>query len=57
MPTISQFYGILIRMFFNDHPPHFQAICGDLHATIDINGLRVFKGSLDLSPVNSTRDN
>jgi len=21
MPTISAFYGILIRMFFNDHPP------------------------------------
>ena len=25
MPTISTFYGILIRMFFNDHaPPHFH---------------------------------
>jgi hypothetical protein len=25
MPTISTFYGILIRMFFNDHaPPHFR---------------------------------
>ncbi|SPE34207.1 hypothetical protein SBA6_340019 [Candidatus Sulfopaludibacter sp. SbA6] len=21
MPTINMFYGILIRMFFNDHPP------------------------------------
>jgi len=21
MPTISQFFGILIRMFFDDHPP------------------------------------
>jgi len=21
MPTISQFFGILIRMYFDDHPP------------------------------------
>jgi hypothetical protein len=47
MPTISQFYGILIRMFFNDHPPpHFHAICGDYQATIDIHGLRVLDGNL-----------
>lgn len=26
MPTISMFFGILIRMFFNEHsPPHFHA--------------------------------
>jgi len=26
MPTISWFYGIAIRMFYNDHaPPHFHA--------------------------------
>jgi hypothetical protein len=26
MPTISQFYGITIRMYFDDHPPpHFHA--------------------------------
>jgi hypothetical protein len=47
MPTISQFYGIVIRMFFNDHPPpHFHAICGDWQATIDIHGLRVLEGIL-----------
>jgi len=26
MPTISRFYGIVIRMYFSDHPPpHFHA--------------------------------
>ena len=26
MPTISMFYGILIRMYYDDHnPPHFHA--------------------------------
>lgn len=30
MPPICAFYGILIRMFFNDHPPpHFHARYGD----------------------------
>ncbi len=25
MPTISTFYGILVQMFWNDHPPpHFH---------------------------------
>ena len=30
MPEISRFYGIVIRMYHNDHnPPHFHAIYGD----------------------------
>ena len=29
VPTISQFYGITIRMYFDDHPPpHFHAYYG-----------------------------
>jgi hypothetical protein len=37
MPTISGFYGILIRMFFNHHaPPHFHARYAEFEATIDI---------------------
>jgi len=47
MPTISSFYGILIRMFFNDHaPPHFHARYGDFEATIDIETLQVLRGEL-----------
>ncbi len=41
MPTISAFYGILIRVFFNDHPPpHFHARYGEHEATIEIATLR-----------------
>lgn len=30
MPEISRFYGIIIRMFYNDHnPPHFHVIYQD----------------------------
>jgi uncharacterized protein DUF4160 len=33
MPTISEFYGIMLRMYFMDHaPPHFHAIYGDSEA-------------------------
>jgi hypothetical protein len=47
MPTISAFYGILIRMFFNDHPPpHFHARYGEFEATIEIATLNILEGSL-----------
>ncbi|MGB8874920.1 MAG: DUF4160 domain-containing protein [Solirubrobacteraceae bacterium] len=41
MPRISFFYGIIIRMYWNerDHPvPHFHAEYGDHVASIDMNG-------------------
>ena len=35
MPTISNFYGILIQMYWKDHqPPHFHAIYGSFEALI-----------------------
>jgi hypothetical protein len=47
MPTISAFYGIVIRMFFNDHaPPHFHALYGEFHASIEIEELRILEGEL-----------
>ena len=47
MPTISFFYGILIRMFYNDHePPHFHALYGEFQATIAIEELKVLEGEL-----------
>jgi hypothetical protein len=47
MPTISAFYGILIRMFFNDHsPPHFHVEYGEFKAIVDIEGLIVKEGNL-----------
>jgi len=47
MPEISRFYGIIIRMFYNDHnPPHFHVIYQDNEALIDINTLKIMNGSL-----------
>ena len=47
MPEISRFFGIVIKMFFDDHnPPHFHAeYSGDI-ALIDIGNLSVFSGRL-----------
>ena len=47
MPEISRFFGIVIKMFFDDHnPPHFHAeYAGDL-ALIGIRNLSVFSGRL-----------
>ena len=47
MPTISMFYGIIIRMFFDEHaPPHFHAEYGEFKASININTLGITEGTL-----------
>jgi len=47
MPEISRFFGIVIKMFFDDHnPPHFHAEYGGHVALIEIRNLSVFSGSL-----------
>jgi len=47
MPTISMFFGILIRMFFNEHaPPHFHAEYGEYKAVINIQTLEVMEGKM-----------
>lgn len=47
MPEISRFFGIVIKMFFDDHnPPHFHAEYGGDLALIDIRSLAVFSGRL-----------
>jgi hypothetical protein len=40
MPEISRFFGIIIRMYFNDHiPPHFHADYGEHSIEITIETL------------------
>jgi len=47
VPEVSRFFGITIRMFYNDHQPaHFHAIYGSEQALLEIDGLRVIRGSL-----------
>jgi phosphomannomutase len=47
MPEISRFYGIVIKMFFDDHnPPHLHALYGEYEVLININSFAVFAGNL-----------
>lgn len=49
MPTISMFYGIIIRMYFapNEHPPpHFHVYYAEYKATVDIRTCEVIQGNL-----------
>jgi hypothetical protein len=47
MPTISTFFGIVIRMYYDDHaPPRFHAHYAEYAAQIEIETLRVLEGWL-----------
>ena len=47
MPTISTFYGLVIRMYFNDHaPPHFHVEYAEFKATVAIQTLTIASGKL-----------
>jgi hypothetical protein len=47
LPTISRFFGIEIRMYYEDHePPHFHAYYGEASAVISIESLRSVRGAL-----------
>ena len=47
MPEISRFFGIIIRMFFDEHgPPHFHAAYVGSVAQIGIEPIRLLRGEL-----------
>jgi hypothetical protein len=46
MPEICRFFGIVIKMFFDDHnPPHFHAEYGEYRTIIDIKTGGVISGT------------
>lgn len=49
MPVLCRFYGIVIRMYFQQaehNPPHIHALYGDEMAAIDIQTSEVLEGYL-----------
>ncbi|WP_343412601.1 DUF4160 domain-containing protein [Candidatus Amarolinea dominans] len=47
MPQISQFFGISIYMYYDEHnPPHFHAIYGKNEGQIGISPLALIEGKL-----------
>jgi len=47
MPEIARFYGIVIKLFFGDHPPpHFHAVYGEHIGLFNIETLEMIEGDL-----------
>lgn len=47
MPEISRFFGMIITMYYNDHPPpHFHVRYGEQKAIIEIESLSILEGKL-----------
>jgi len=47
MPELSRFYGIIVRMFYGDHPPpHFHAVYQGDKISVNIITLEVTEGRM-----------
>lgn len=47
MPEIARFYGIIIKLFFGDHPPpHFHAVYSEHVGLFNIETLEMIEGDL-----------
>ena len=47
MPEISRFLGIIVTMYYNDHPPpHFHVRYNQQKAIIDLETLSILEGKL-----------
>jgi len=45
MPELSRFFGISIRMYYDDHnPPHFHAIYGGAEAEVGLDPVALLRG-------------
>jgi hypothetical protein len=57
MPRISEFYGIVIYMYYSDHaPPHFHAIYGQFEGEILVRSGALAKGHLPRRALSLVRE-
>lgn len=59
MPVLSRFYGIIIRMYFQQaehNPPHFHALYSEDMAAIDIQTGDVLEGHLPPKALSMVRE-
>lgn len=51
MPVISKFYGMIVKMYFQQrehNPPHFHVVYGDYLGVFEIKTLRMMEGDLPI---------
>lgn len=47
MPEVARFYGIIIRMYYDDrHQPHFHAYFGEYAALFSIEPPALYEGAM-----------
>ncbi len=49
MPVIARFYGLIIKMYFQQsehNPPHFHVIYGEYIGILTINEIKMIEGDL-----------
>lgn len=47
MPELSRFYGIVVQVYYGDHPPpHVHASYGEHAAVLDVETLALIEGRL-----------
>lgn len=59
MPVISKFYGITIRMYFQQsehNPPHIHAMYGDWEAAIGIRSKDILDGEMPQKAINLIKE-
>jgi hypothetical protein len=57
MPELSRFYGIVIKMFYDDHnPPHFHVEYSGHRAIIELETLNMTQGKLPRRALNLVRE-
>ena len=59
MPILSNFYGIIIKMYFQQsehNPPHIHAIYGEHIGVIDIQTGKMIEGDLPQRAINLIRE-
>ena len=59
MPVLSRFYGIVIKMYFQQsehNPPHIHAVYGEYIGAIDIQTTEMLEGDLPPKALSLVRE-
>ncbi len=57
MPEVSRFFGIVVAIYYNDHPPpHFHARYGEQKAIVDIATFEMIEGGLSRRALDLVRE-
>ena len=59
MPVITRFYGMVIKMYFQQaehNPPHFHVVYGEYMGVVDIQTLEMLEGDLPAKALSLVRE-